>query len=104
MAKKKKPQKNVPIKSTKLKTAPIPQWHLPLILIITFIIYIPALNAGFVNWDDPDYVGENNFLIRSLSNIPELFNTNNTVQGNYHPLTMISLAINFAISGKAYHC
>jgi len=106
MAKKKKIEKHTHSKPVKLKPASIPNWHLPLILILSFIIYIPALNAGFVNWDDPDYVGENNFLIRDLSNLPALLNTNNTVQGNYHPITMISLAINFAISKDAawsYH-
>jgi tetratricopeptide (TPR) repeat protein len=106
MAKKKKIEKHVHAKPIKLKADPVPKWHLPLILVLSFIIYIPALNAGFVNWDDPDYVGENNFLIRELGNLPELFSFNNTVQGNYHPLTMISLALNFAISKDAawsYH-
>ena len=106
MAKKKKIEKHVHVKPLKLKAAPIPNWHLPLILILSFLIYIPALDAGFVNWDDPDYVGENNFLIRDLANLPAFFNIDNTVQGNYHPLTMVSLAINFAISKDAawsYH-
>ena len=106
MAKKKKIEKHVHAKPIKFKATPVPGWHIPVILVLTFIIYIPALNAGFVNWDDPDYVGENNFLIRDLGNLPALFNLNNTVQGNYHPLTMTSLAINFAISQDAawsYH-
>src|SRR6185503_10426185 len=104
MAKKKKIERHVHTKPIKLKADPVPQWHLPLILILTFIIYIPALGAGFVNWDDPDYVGANNTLIRDFSLLPELITT--PVQGNYHPLTMISLAINFAISKDAawsYH-
>ena len=104
MAKKKKIEKHTHTKIVKPKTAPIPNWHIPLILIVTFIIYIPALSAGFVNWDDPDYVGENSYLIRDLSRLPELFTT--PVQGNYHPLTMFSLALNFAISGDnewSYH-
>jgi tetratricopeptide (TPR) repeat protein len=104
MAKKKKTDKHTHSKTPKPKADPIPNWHLPLILILTFIIYIPALTAGFVNWDDPDYVGDNNYLIRDLSRLPELFTT--PVQGNYHPLTMFSLAINFAISGEnawSYH-
>ena len=96
MAKKKKVEKHIHSKISKPKAAPIPKWHIPLILIITFIIYIPALTAGFVNWDDPDYVGENSYLIRDLSRFGELFTT--PVQGNYHPLTMFSLALNFAIS------
>jgi tetratricopeptide (TPR) repeat protein len=104
MAKKKKIEKHIHTKIVKPKAVPIPNWHIPLILIITFIIYIPALSAGFVNWDDPDYVGGNNFLIRDLSRLPELLST--PVQGNYHPLTMFSLALNFAISGEnewSYH-
>jgi len=104
MAKKKKAEKHVHSKAPKPKASPIPNWHIPLILIVTFIIYIPALNAGFVNWDDPDYVGENNFLIRDMSRLPELLTT--SVQGNHHPITMFSLALNYAMSGDAawsYH-
>ena len=104
MAKKKKVEKHSHTKIVKPKAVPIPNWHIPLILIITFIIYIPALSAGFVNWDDPDYVGGNSYLIRDLSRLPELLTT--PVQGNYHPLTMFSLALNFAISGDdewSYH-
>jgi len=104
MAKKKKIEKHIHTKIVKPKAVPIPNWHIPLILIITFIIYIPALSAGFVNWDDPDYVGGNSYLIRDLSRLPELLIT--PVQGNHHPLTMFSLALNFAISGEdewSYH-
>lgn len=104
MPKQKKAEKHIHNKPTKLKVIKPPAWHLPVILILTFIIYIPALNAGFVNWDDPDYVGENNFLIRNLSKLPDFFTT--PVQGNYHPLTMLSLALNYAISGDeawSYH-
>jgi len=104
MSKKKKAEKHVHSKAPKLKVSPVPRWHIPLILIITFIVYIPALNAGFVNWDDPDYVGENNFLIRDMSRLPELLTT--AVQGNHHPVTMFSLALNFSISGDdawSYH-
>lgn len=67
------------------------------------ITYLPVFNAGFVNWDDEDYV-LNNSDIQSLTNFNELLTK--PVQGNYHPLTMYSLAINFAISGKnpfSYH-
>jgi tetratricopeptide (TPR) repeat protein len=104
MAKKKKIEKHVHSKTPKAKVSRVPGWHIPLVLILTFIIYIPALNAGFVNWDDPDYVGDNNYLIRDLSRLPELLTT--SVQGNHHPITMFSLALNFAISGDdgwSYH-
>ncbi len=104
MAKQKTTKKPTQNKPPNKKITQLPAWHLPAILILTFIIYIPALNAGFVNWDDPDYVGENNYLIRNLSKLPDFFTT--PVQGNYHPLTMLSLALNYAISGDnawSYH-
>ena len=104
MAKKKKVEKHIHTRAVKTKYEPVPKWHLPFIFILTFIVYIPALMADFVNWDDPDYVGENSYLIRDLSRLPELFTT--PVQGNHHPVTMFSLALNFAISGEdawSYH-
>ena len=103
MAKKKKASKHIHNKPVKSPATTVPSWHLPVILMITFLIYLPVLNAGFVNWDDPDYVIDN-FRIKDISNIVELITI--PVQGNYHPLTMISLAINYQISGDAawsYH-
>ena len=42
-----------------------------IILAFTFIAYIPSLKAGFVNWDDPDYVS-NNPIIKNISNLEML--------------------------------
>jgi tetratricopeptide (TPR) repeat protein len=80
-----------------------PGWVVPLILIICFVAFLPSLQAGFVNWDDDDYVVKNR-MIKSLANIGDMITT--PVQGNYHPVTMFSLAINFAMSGLdgwSYH-
>jgi tetratricopeptide (TPR) repeat protein len=76
---------------------------LPVILIVSFIAFIPALNAGFVNLDDGDYVTHNP-LVSDWSRLGSLLAT--PVQGNYHPLTMLSLAINYQVSGDhawSYH-
>ena len=76
---------------------------MPFILLATFLAFIPALKAGFVNWDDGGYV-QDNPLIRDLSNLKLILTT--PVEGNYHPLTIFSLAINYAISGMeawSYH-
>jgi tetratricopeptide (TPR) repeat protein len=106
MATKKKrtaPQNTTTKKARKPPPAKIPAWVIVLILIITFLAFIPALRADFVLLDDPDYVTENP-LIKSFSNIAALITT--PIQGNYHPLTMISLALNYAISGDnawSYH-
>ena len=79
----------------KKRSVKIPVWMIPSILIITFLAYIPTLSAGFVTLDDGDYV-TGNYLLKDLSHLNALFTT--TVQGNYHPLTMLSLAINYQIS------
>jgi len=96
MAKKKKTEKHIHQKKSTQTESNTPKWHLPFILALTAIIYLPTLNAGFVNWDDPDYI-YNNYVIQDLSHLTDFFTV--PIQGNYHPLTMISLAFNFAISG-----
>jgi len=107
MAKKRKltaPQKTSSVKAKKTHApTKIPAWVLVVILIMTFLAFIPVLKADFVLLDDPDYVTENP-LIRHFSDLGPLIVT--PIQGNYHPLTMISLALNYAISGDnawSYH-
>ncbi|MFI5218326.1 MAG: tetratricopeptide repeat protein [Bacteroidia bacterium] len=71
------------------------------ILIITYICFSPALTnkKEFTNWDDNGYVLEQP-LVKSLSNenIKTLFKPETQVMLNYHPLTMISLALNYQSS------
>ena len=106
MARKKKrpaPQNTATIKTRKLPAPKIPAWVIVLVLIITFLAFIPVLSAGFVLLDDPDYVTENP-LIKDFSDLATLIIT--PIQGNYHPLTIISLVLNYAISGDnawSYH-
>ena len=85
------------IQQPKQKAVKIPVWMIPAILIITFLAYIPVLKAEFVTLDDSDYV-INNYLIHDISNLKAIFSS--TVQGNYHPLTLLSLALNYQISGS----
>ena len=65
------------------------------ILLLTFVVYIPSLDNEFTNWDDVSYVTKNPLLPR-----PD-FNTILTTDhlGNYHPLTMWSLVLNYRLSG-----
>ncbi len=85
-------------------TSALPQkmW-IAIALLMSFVAFFPALGAEFVNWDDQDYA-INNVLIRDFSDFLKFFTT--PVQGNFHPLTMISLAVNYALSGSnpfSYH-
>ena len=72
------------------------------ILLLTYFIYQPSLDNGFTNWDDDYYVTQNALVahptLKALVTEP--------AGGNYHPLTMASLALNYAISGAhaaSYH-
>jgi len=72
------------------------------ILAVTAIVYVPSLGNGFTNWDDPYYVTQNPLVIHP--GFREVLTTE--VAGNYHPLTIWSLALNYSISGldpKSYH-
>ena len=68
------------------------------VLFATFIVFIPSLQNGFVNYDDTVYVYENRH-IQSLSweNIHRM--CTQPMAHNYHPLTMLSLAVNYQFSG-----
>ena len=75
---------------------------LVIILLLTFIVYLPVLKNGFVNWDDDQYILENT-LIRTID-LQQLFSQ--FFMGNYHPLTMFILAIEYKIFGLSpvgYH-
>jgi len=86
------------------RPAPRGHWLLWLgaILVVTFVTYLPSLDNGFINWDDNAYVTENPILAHpsphDLLTLP--------FAGNYHPLTMASLALNYRLSGldpASYH-
>jgi len=72
------------------------------ILVIGFISFYPALECGFVNWDDDKNFYEN-ILITSLNsnnflqNSIEIFQTR--VIGNYNPLAIFSFAIEKQLFG-----
>jgi len=98
----KKTQRQAQTRISKQKKTADNRWMVPVILVLTLLAYIPVLNAGFVSWDDGEYVLENTFLkngdLKSLLITP--------MQGNIHPLTMFTLFINYLISADnawSYH-
>ncbi len=69
---------------------------------MTFVAYLPSLGNGFLNWDDNFYVTENPVMTHPT--LHGLLTQN--LGGNYHPLTMASLLLNYKISGLdpgSYH-
>jgi tetratricopeptide (TPR) repeat protein len=74
-------------------------WAL-LLSVVTVVTYLPSLNNGFTNWDDPAYVVANT-SVRDLSvaGVKRIFSGFQI--GNYHPLTVLSYAIDFRLFGTA---
>lgn len=79
------------------------------LVIITTAIYYKSLNNQLTTWDD-DYYISNNADIRTLhgdsigATLKKAFTS--YVSGNYHPLTMLSLSIDYnthQLDAKAYH-
>ena len=65
---------------------------------ITFIIYLAALQNEFVEWDDRLYIIENEH-IRSMGSSFFRWAFFDFYAGNWHPLTWISHAVDYAIWG-----
>src|SRR5258708_37736650 len=78
-----------------------------LVVALTALVSLPALGNDFVNWDDDDYVYLNGRVREhSLSVLATYFVDRDptghillpNVQGNYHPLTMLSLGLDALLS------
>lgn len=78
---------------------------LAIIALVTVAVYALSLRNELTNWDDDRYVLQNPYL--GDISLPALVKVCSTFfQGNYHPLTLLSLDIDYAVSGRnplAYH-
>lgn len=84
-----------PSVKTDIDTPLIPRWWLAGLLLITGFVFWPMLRHQFTNWDDEQYV-----LINELLRGPDWAGIfSEPVVSNYHPLTVLSLALNYQISG-----
>jgi len=82
------------------------------ILLITFAVYIPTFQNEVTNWDDQNYVStktrdnvNGNTMLEKLNveTIKKIFFSQDPKEryfmGNYHPLTMLSLNLNYQVTG-----
>ena len=72
------------------------------IVVISMLVYLPVLHNGLLAWDDQYYILDNP-LIYNI-HLGDIFSKN--VMGNYHPLTVLTLAIEYKIFGldaTGYH-
>lgn len=71
--------------------------------IITGIVFSPMLANGFTNWDDQFYITSNPMFADKIY-WNEVFT--HPLMANFHPLTMMTLAMNYQVSGLSpftYH-
>jgi protein O-mannosyl-transferase len=84
----KKPGQNPAKKSGKNISA----YYYLFALLAIALFFLPAVFNGFVNWDDPVYVTSNPLIQKiSAENVRAIFSI--TFDGHYHPLTLLSLAL-----------
>ena len=82
------------------------RWVIPLLVAaVTFIVFLPALQNGFVNWDD-DNNFLNNYLYRGLGweQLKWMFTTFH--MGHYQPLSWVTLGFDYLVWGMnpfGYH-
>ena len=77
----------------------------PAVCLLSFLAFLPALQAGFVNWDDTANV-LNNPHFRGLGWGQLRWMVTSTLMGHYIPLTWLSLGVNYALGGMdpwGYH-
>ncbi len=79
--------------------------YIVIISLVTFIVFSPTFKNDFTNWDDGKYIKENPFIKPlNFETVKNIFASEDLGKrywmGNYHPLTMLSLNINYAFSSK----
>ena len=75
-------------------------------IVLAAAALFPTLRNGFTTWDDPQYILDNP-LVKSLSpgSVLTIFTTPEYA-GNYHPVTLLAIAVQYALFGLSpfgYH-
>lgn len=82
------------------KTSSLLNRRVLIVLIVTILAFLPILNAGFVNYDDPEFVTNNSYIQKaSVDNIKAVWLGDACVL--YVPLTICSYYIDLFFGGNA---
>lgn len=76
------------------------------VLLLTAWAYSPVLQAGFINFDDDDYVYENEMVLQGVTATGVGWAFSSAYAANYHPLTWLSHMVDVSLFGpspKAMH-
>jgi protein O-mannosyl-transferase len=72
-----------------------PTLYIAIVILITFLVFLPALFNGFILWDDHSYTWESPFL--KQFDFSQVFSFSTFYMGNYHPLTLLWLHMEWLI-------
>lgn len=76
-----------------------PIWPV-IVFLATAAFFFPTLGFEVTSWDDVTYIDLNPYIrVLSLHNVREMFT--NYYFSNYHPLTVLTYAIDYAIAGRS---
>jgi protein O-mannosyl-transferase len=82
-------------------------WGLCLLLmLLTFVSFLPVLRAGLIDFDDNEYISQNRFVLGGLSMASLRWAWMSTVPGYWQPLSWMSLMLDstlFHPSTFAFH-
>jgi len=70
-----------------------------ILVLAAFIPYIPALRAGFVDWDDDVYVTRNENVLKGITPKTAEWAFSNSYSGFYYPITLLSHMLDVSIYG-----
>jgi tetratricopeptide (TPR) repeat protein len=80
------------------KYIPLTYWQVFAVLVITATLYIRVFSNHLTNWDDELYILNNPYIKQlSFDSLKNIFTT--YYAGNYHPLTLTSLALDYKLGG-----
>lgn len=69
------------------------------ICIVTFFCFRYTLGNQFTNWDDDFYVSNNKYITAFTPHNLKVIFTQDITKNNFHPLCMLSLAVNYHFAG-----
>ncbi len=82
-------------------------WIISSICLLTFFCFSYTLHNQFTNWDDDFYVTNDPYIKAFTPHNLKVIFTEDITKNNYHPLCMLSLAVNYYFSGlnpTSYYC
>jgi tetratricopeptide (TPR) repeat protein len=71
-----------------------------LLLAIVFLVFLPARNFEFINYDDPDYVTANTHVQQGLTSESVQWAFQSGEYSNWHPLTWLSHMLDWQMFGE----